>query len=74
MSTKLQTLIDQVERLPEHRREALIQELSEHVAEFTGCDLSDAQHAEVIRRMAEPAESVPDEAVREILRRYNPAL
>ena len=63
-----------IEALPEESREAVVEELEEHVTQFGAPHMSEAQRAEVERRLALPRRHVPDSEVRAILRRYNPAL
>ena len=74
MSTDLKAVIEKVEQLPAEQRDVLVQELAEHVAEFTTVKMTDQQRAEVKRRMAAPREHVPENDVRELFRRYTPAL
>lgn len=62
------------EQLPEDAQDALAQELKERIAEFAAPQLTEAQRAEVKRRLALPRRYVSMDEARAILRRYNPAL
>jgi hypothetical protein len=74
VAEKLSDLIEAVRALPEDSQEAIIHEFADRVADFTQSHMSEAQVAEVERRLALPRRPVPDERVLEILRKYNPAL
>lgn len=70
----LSAVVAAVRALPEESQEAVVRELAERVADFSESHMTEAQRAEVMRRLALPRRVVPEERVREILRRYNPAL
>ena len=71
---KLDRAVAAVRELPGEAQEAIAQELEQLVLDFSQGHMSDAQRAEVKRRLAVPMRPVPDEDVRALLRRYNPAL
>lgn len=71
---KLSDVMKAIEALPEDTRDALVTELEERVSDLATPHMTDEQRAEVKRRLALPRRHVSDEAVRAILRRYNPAL
>jgi len=71
---KLRDVVKAIEALPEDARDALVSELEERLSILATPHMTDEQRAEVKRRLAFPRRHVPDEDVRAILRRYNPAL
>jgi putative addiction module component (TIGR02574 family) len=52
VADKLSDLIEAVKMLPEASQQALVEEFSDRLADFTDSRLSDAQRAEVDRRLA----------------------
>ena len=71
---KLGRAVEAVRELPGEAQEAIADELEKLVADFSHGHMSEAQRAEVKRRLASPRRYVPDAKVRALLRRYNPAL
>ena len=71
---RLSDVVKAIEALPKDTRDALVAELEERVSDLATPHMTDAQRTEVKRRLALPRRHVPDEDVRAILRRYNPAL
>lgn len=73
MTTK--SIIDRLTKviaaLPEASREAVVEELEEHVRQFVTPQMSKSQRAEVRRRLALPRRHTPDSEVRAIFRRYD---
>ena len=74
VAEKLSEVIAAVRALPEDSQETIVSELAERVSDFSQPGMSDAQRAEVKRRLAMPRQYAPDSRIRAILRRYNPAL
>ncbi len=74
IADKLEPLANALRALPDEAQDAVLAEAQGHINELTGSALSDAQRAEVERRLALPRVAVPHDEVRAILRRYNPAL
>ena len=71
---KLSELVSTVKTLPRECQDLLIREFEDRVAEFTSSQMSATQRDEIKARLAMPRRHVPDDEVRDILRRYNPAL
>lgn len=71
---KLGRAVEAVRDLPDEAQEAIADELEKLVSDFSPGRMSDAQRAEVKRRLGSPRRYAPDEEVRSLLRRYNPAL
>ncbi len=71
---KLGRAIEAARELPDEAQEAIADEVEQLIADFSHGHLSEAQRAEVKRRLAGPRRHVPNEEVRAVLRRYNPAL
>jgi hypothetical protein len=71
---KLGRAVQAVRDLPDEAQEAIADELEQLISDFSHGRMSDAQRAEVRRRLGSPRHYVPDEEVRALLRRYNPAL
>jgi hypothetical protein len=74
VADKLAAVLEAVRALPEDSQEAIVHELAERVSDFSGSHMTEAQRAEVGGRVALPRRHVPDDSIREILRRYNPSL
>ena len=74
VTDKLAEVIEAVRALPPESQETIVQELAERVSDFSHSHMTEAQIAEVKRRLSVPRRPVPDEQVLEILRRYNPDL
>jgi hypothetical protein len=74
VTEKLRNAVKAAESLPEDAQDAIASELVERVADYANGHMTDAQRAEVKRRLAGPRRHVPAETVRALLRRYNPAL
>lgn len=71
---KLGRVIDAARKLPDEAQKAMAEELELMVSDFSQGHMNEMQRAEVKRRLAAPRRHVPDEEVRAVLRRYNPAL
>jgi hypothetical protein len=71
---KFSEALKAAEQLPEDAQDALAEELKQRIAEFAAPQLTEAQRAEVKRRLALPRRHVSLDEVRALLRRYNPAL
>jgi hypothetical protein len=69
VAAKLSDLVKAVEALPDATQEALVEEFSDRLSDFTDASLSDAQRVEVGRRLANPRYAEP-EKVREFFARY----
>ena len=69
VADKLSDLVEAVRALPEQTQEALVEEFSDRLSDFTDSRLSDGQRAEVGRRLANPRYAAP-EKVRELFTRY----
>jgi hypothetical protein len=70
VAEKLSDLVKAVQQLPDEMQEALIEEFSERVSDERQPRLTDAQLAEVKRRLASPRRFATDEEVQSILQRY----
>ena len=74
MTQEVQDILNRVakaiDELPEECRDAVLTEIEEHVAQYKVPQMTDSQREEVKRRLALPRRHVPEEKVREILRRY----
>ena len=66
---RLDALVRAAKSLPDAAQEALVEEFRERLADFTDGTLSDAQRAEVARRLANPRYAQP-EKVRAFFARY----
>ncbi len=66
---RLSDLVKAVMALPDDTQEALVEEFRERLSDFTDSGLTDAQRAEVDRRLANPRHAQPDQ-VREFFARY----
>jgi hypothetical protein len=66
---RLDALVRAVKSLPDAAQSALVEEFRERLADFTDSTLSDAQRAEVARRLANPRYAQP-EKVRAFFARY----
>jgi hypothetical protein len=71
---KLADVLEAVRELPSETQEALVREFQHRLADVSNGQMTDAQRAEVKRRLQGPREHVSEDAVRAILRRYNPSL
>jgi len=60
--------------LPEDAQELIAEEMLARVSDLSQSQLSAAQRREIKRRLALPRVHVPDDDVRALFRRYNPAL
>jgi hypothetical protein len=69
---KLSDLVEAVRTLPDQAQEALLDEFADRLADFTNMALSDAQRAEVDRRLANPRYADPAR-VREFFARFGVA-
>ena len=69
VADKLSDLVKAVKALPDDTQEALVEEFSGRPADFTDSRLSDAQRAEVDRRLANPRYADPEE-VRALFARH----
>jgi putative addiction module component (TIGR02574 family) len=69
---KLSDLVEAVRTLPDQTQEALVAELADRLADFTDEALSDAQRAEVNRRLTNPRYADPAK-VREFFTRFGVA-
>ncbi|HWE21062.1 MAG TPA: hypothetical protein VG758_28505 [Hyphomicrobiaceae bacterium] len=59
VAQKLSDLMEAVRALPAQTQEALVDEFADRLADFTDSELSDAQRAEVDRRLANPRYADP---------------
>ena len=66
---KLSDLLEAVRALPTATQEALVEEFSDRVSDFTGSGLSEAQRREIDRRLANPRYADPAD-VRAFFARY----
>jgi len=71
---KLSRTLDAARGLPEEAQEAIANELMQLISDFSQRHMSDELRAEVKLRLGKSRRHVPDEEVRAVLRRYNPAL
>ena len=71
---KLHDLVSTVRALPQESQDLLLREIEDRVTELTTAQLRAAQRKEIKARLAMPRRHVPDDEVRDILRRYNPEL
>lgn len=69
VADKLSDLVQAVKALPDDTQEALVEEFAGRLSDFTDSTLSDAQRAEVDRRLANP-HYADSEKVRELFARY----
>jgi putative addiction module component (TIGR02574 family) len=69
VAEKLSDLVEAVKVLPDETQEALVEEFSDRLADFSDVQLSDAQRAEVDRRIANPRYADPN-AVRAFFARF----
>jgi putative addiction module component (TIGR02574 family) len=69
VADKLSDLLDAVRALPAETQEVLVDEFADRLADFTDTALSDAQRAEVTRRLANPRYADPAK-VREFFARF----
>jgi putative addiction module component (TIGR02574 family) len=69
VAEKLSDLMEAVRSLPAQTQEALVDEFTDRLADFTDPELSDAQRAEVDRRLANPRYADPAR-VRELFARF----
>ena len=60
VAEKLSDLVEAVKDLPDATQEALVEEFSDRLADINESQLSDAQRAEVDRRLANPRYADPD--------------
>ncbi len=67
-------IIEAVRALPSDSQDLLVHELEDRLTELSTSQLNAAQRDEVKLRLAMPRRQVADGEVRDILRRYNPAL
>jgi hypothetical protein len=72
VAEKLSDLVEAVRTLPEHAQEALVAEFADRLSDFTNPALSDAQRAEVDRRLSNPRYADPTN-VREFFARFGVA-
>lgn len=72
VAEKLSDLVEAVRALPDQTQEALVGEFADRLADFTDPSLSDAQRAEVDRRLANPRYADPAR-VREFFARFGVA-
>lgn len=70
---KLSKVVKAIEQMPEERRAAVINEIEAHVAQYGAPQMTDAQRAEVRRRLALPREHVPAAEIEALLKRYDPS-
>jgi phage I-like protein len=54
VAEKLSDLVEAMGALPDQAQEALVDEFTHQLADFTDAELSDGQRAEVDRRLANP--------------------
>jgi hypothetical protein len=66
---KLSDLMEAVKALPDATREALVEEFSDRLSDFTDPALSDEQRVEIDRRLANPRYADP-EKVRSFFARF----
>jgi putative addiction module component (TIGR02574 family) len=59
VADKLSDLLEAVRALPDQTQEPLVDEFADRLADFTDTELSDAQRAEVDRRLANPRYADP---------------
>jgi anti-sigma factor RsiW len=69
LDDKLTALVREIRSLPDATQDALVEEFRERLSDFTDSSLSDAQRAEVARRLANPRMAQPEQ-VRELFARY----
>jgi putative addiction module component (TIGR02574 family) len=69
VAEKLSDLVETVRTLPDQTQEVLVAEFADRLADFTDETLSDAQRAEVNRRLANPRYADPVKA-REFFARF----
>lgn len=69
IADKLTDLVKAVKELPDETQEALVEEFSERLSDFTESNLSAEQRAEVERRLANPRYADPA-TVRALFARY----
>jgi hypothetical protein len=69
VADKLSDLVEAVRALPDQTQEALVDEFAHQLADFADAELSDAQRAEVDRRLANPRYADPAK-VREFFARF----
>jgi hypothetical protein len=70
VAEKLSDLVKAVQELPDEMQEALVEEFSERVSHVGRPRLTNAQLAEVKRRLALPRRYATDDEVQSILQRY----
>ena len=70
VADKLSDLVEAVKELPDEMQEALVDEFSERVSDAAHPHLTEAQEAEVKRRLALPRRYATDDEVQAILSRY----
>jgi len=73
IADKLSDLVKAVKQLPDEAQEALVDEFAERVSDAAHPALTDAQLAEVKRRLALPRQYATDDEVHSIMRRYKRA-
>jgi putative addiction module component (TIGR02574 family) len=66
---RLSALVRAVKALPDATQEALVEEFRERLSDFTDSGLTDAQRAEIDRRLADPRHAQPEQ-VREFFARH----
>jgi putative addiction module component (TIGR02574 family) len=66
---RLSDLVKAVQALPDDTQEALVEEFSDRLSDFTDSSLTDTQRREIGRRLANPRHADPDQ-VRELFARY----
>lgn len=64
VADKLSDLVKAVQALPEEMQEALVEEFSDRLSDFTGGQLTDEQGREIDRRLANPRYADPDDVSR----------
>ena len=69
VAEKLSDLVQAVKELPDHAQEALVDEFTGRLSDFTNSALTDEQRAEIDRRLANPRYADPDK-VREFFARF----
>lgn len=67
-------IIEAVKALPKDSQDLLVHELEDRLTELSTPQMTAAQRDEVKKRLVMPRQHVADGEVRDILRRYNPAL
>ena len=70
VAEKLSDLVKAVKELPDETQEALVDEFSSRLSDFTDSALSDEQRDEIDRRLANPRYADPDK-VREFFARFD---